>query len=183
MNTVAQCPASDGTNAPSPSPKRKSRSCRKTSSPSSSTTPTRKAATKTRGGRVKSPCTRAGNLWTESRYWSFIRSALRRTFVRWPPNYQARHAARRPYSGSVKNQKWEYECAMCKKWFPMKGTQLDHINPCGPLRSADDIKGFVERLFCEASGLRVLCKPCHHTITQDAARLLRQSESPAQEGE
>lgn len=136
--------------------------------------------TKRRAKASGSNLSRAGGLWTEARYWSFIRSALRRTFVRWPPNYQARNAARRPYKGPLKQQKWEYECAMCKGWFPMKATQLDHINPCGPLKSLNDISGFVSRLFCEADGLRILCKPCHHTVTQDAARLLRESESSTQ---
>lgn len=139
------------------------------------TTP--RTMTKTTRRKPAIPLVRAGGTWTESRYWSFIRSALRRTFVRWPPNYQSRNAARRPYTGPSKQQKWEYQCAICKSWFPMKHTQLDHANPCGQLKSLDDLKGFVERLFCEADGLRVLCKPCHNTITQDAARLLRETKA------
>lgn len=148
----------------------------KTSSKKTPTTCRRSSPTRT-NKRASTVASRAGGLWTEARYWSFIRSALRRTFVRWPPNYQARNAARKPYCGPAKNQKWEYECAMCKGWFPMKATQLDHINPCGQLKSAADLEGFVTRLFCEADGLRVLCKPCHKTITDDAARLLREAKS------
>jgi len=49
----------------------------------------------------------------------------------------------------------------------MKATQLDHINPCGQLRSLNDVSGFVERLFCEADGLRILCKPCHLSVTKE----------------
>jgi len=111
--------------------------------------------------------TRAGGTWTEARFWGFLRSALRRSFIRWPANYQARNAARRPYCGPSKLQKWEYKCAMCSGWFPMKATQLDHINPCGQLRSLNDVSGFVERLFCEADGLRILCKPCHLSVTKE----------------
>lgn len=120
----------------------------------------------------KPPKTRAGGTWTEARFWGFLRSTLRRSFTRWPANYQARNAARKPYCGPSKLQKWEYKCAMCNGWFPMKATQLDHINPCGRLASFNDLPGFVERLFCEADKLRVLCKPCHKEVTY-AARPVR----------
>ena len=128
---------------------------------------------------AKSELTRAGGKWTEARYWSFLRSALRRAFVRWPVNYDARNSSRRPYVGPSKQQKWEYECSICKGWFPMKGTQLDHVNPCGPLKSLSDLPGFVDRLFCEREGLRVLCKPCHQEVT-NAARHLRTEGGGAQ---
>lgn len=35
---------------------------------------------------------------------------------------------------------------------------VDHIFPCGKLEG--DIEGFCLRLFCDASGLQVLCKEC-----------------------
>lgn len=38
---------------------------------------------------------------------------------------------------------------------------VDHVIPCGSLKSLDDVRGFVERLFVEADGLRVLCEQCH----------------------
>ena len=128
--------------------------------------------------KPKPELTRAGRQWTEARYWSFLRSALRRAFVRWPPNYQARNAGRRPYVGPLKQQKWEYECAICHQWFQQRQTQLDHVNPCGQLRSTSDLPGFVERLFCEKDGLRVLCKPCHKEVT-DAARYVHGGEASA----
>lgn len=42
---------------------------------------------------------------------------------------------------------------------------MDHIEPCGSLRSFDDVGGFVSRLFCEVEGLRVLCVGCHNART------------------
>jgi len=110
--------------------------------------------------------THAGGTWTSARYYSFIRSALRRAFTRYPVNYQARNAARKPYCGPNKQQKWQYECAICGGWFMGKEIQLDHKIECGSLRSYADLPGFVERLFCEKDGLRVLCKPCHATVTK-----------------
>ena len=61
----------------------------------------------------------------------------------------------------VGRQKWEYQCAACCEWF--KGTEIhvDHIVPCGTLKSFADLPTFAERLFCEADGLRVLCHECH----------------------
>jgi hypothetical protein len=54
---------------------------------------------------------------------------------------------------------------MCKRWFPEKETQLDHIVECGSLREFSDLPGFVERLFCESDGFQVLCKGCHNKKT------------------
>ena len=103
--------------------------------------------------------------WTRARYFSFIRSALRRASVKWPPIHEARKRARRAYKGPDKRRKWEYQCEKCGRWFDGKGTQVDHIVPAGTLRGYDDLPGFVERLFCESDRLRVLCLACHKKLT------------------
>jgi len=80
------------------------------------------------------------------------------------PKIEAKKSFRRPYHG--KNRlKWEYQCSNCKRWFPDKETQMDHIKPVGKLTCAEDLPIFVERLFCEAEGWRCLCKGCHQVIT------------------
>lgn len=99
--------------------------------------------------------------WTRARYFGFIRSALRSASRKWQPIHDARKAARRPYHGPNKRRKWEYQCAVCGKWFAGKEVQVDHIEPVGTLKRYDDLPAFVERLFCEQEGLRVVCKPCH----------------------
>lgn len=53
---------------------------------------------------------------------------------------------------------------MCSNWHKRDGVQVDHIEECGQLRKYDDLPGFVSRLFCETSGLQVLCKDCHGKI-------------------
>ena len=111
--------------------------------------------------------TRCGGTWTEARYWGFIRSALRGAFTRYPVNYQCRNAAKRPYKGPNKLQKNEYQCGVCGGWFLQKNTQVHHVVECGSLKSYSDLPGFVERLFCEAKDLQVICKPCHKKITHD----------------
>lgn len=113
------------------------------------------------------PRTRAGGEWTEAAYWSFIRSGLRQMSRRWPPLVrQAINAVRRPNQSGNKRLKWEFQCAECKGWFPRKHVEVDHVEPCGSLRSLQDIAGFVERLFCEPDGLRVLCENCHGKRTR-----------------
>lgn len=48
-----------------------------------------------------------------------------------------------------------------------KHIQVHHLVECGTLKSYSDLPGFVERLFCEAKDLQVICKPCHKNITHD----------------
>jgi 5-methylcytosine-specific restriction endonuclease McrA len=81
----------------------------------------------------------------------------------------AKLAARRNNESDNKRLKYEYQCSICKEWHPDKNIEVDHLIPAGSLRSGDDLKGFVERLFCEKEGLRVLCKPCHRIVTNENA--------------
>jgi len=105
--------------------------------------------------------------WTEAKFFSFIRSALRSASNRWPPKYQAVAAAKRPYTGENKRQKFEYQCAQCNGYFPQKEVSVDHVEPVGTLRSFDDLPVFVSKLFCGPEGLQVLCTSCHHIKTQE----------------
>lgn len=98
---------------------------------------------------------------SEPRFWSFLRSALRRKSMHWPPVHEARNAARTPYVGDNPRQKWSYECAECKGKFKGTEVEVDHVVDVGALLCFEDLPGFAARLFCEASGLRVVCKACH----------------------
>lgn len=123
---------------------------------------------RTRAGKTdRVPRTRAGGEWTEAAFWGFIRSGLRQMSCRWPPKASiAAQRARRPSQSDNKRQKWEYQCSMCSGWFPAKQIEIDHVVPCGSLKSLDDLPGFVDRLFCEPAGLRVLCEECHANVTR-----------------
>lgn len=116
--------------------------------------------------KAKAAKTRAGGLWTRSRYFSFIRSALRRAFTRYPVQYNLRKKKRKPYDGPNKLQKWTYQCEVCQKWFMQKETVIDHRLPCGTLKRYEDLAGFTERLFCEEEGLQIVCKACHKAKTK-----------------
>jgi 5-methylcytosine-specific restriction endonuclease McrA len=55
-----------------------------------------------------------------------------------------------------------FQCALCAKGYPSSEVQVDHIEPVISSQSGFiswDV--FIERLFCEAENLQVLCKTCH----------------------
>ncbi|HEY9485745.1 MAG TPA: HNH endonuclease signature motif containing protein [Nitrososphaeraceae archaeon] len=109
--------------------------------------------------------TRGGGKYTESQFWSLIRSALRQKSRWWNPIQKVKQSNRRKSQSSNKRLKFEYLCAICKNWFPDKEVNVDHIIPAGSLTCSADLPSFVERLFCEEDGLRVLCKKCHQEVT------------------
>ena len=104
---------------------------------------------------------------TESAFWSFIRSGLRQKSRWWKPITECKLKAKRAYKGPNKRQKFEYQCKACKNWFPEKQINVDHISPAGSLNCAEDLPGFVNRLFCEQDNLQVLCSGCHNIKTQN----------------
>ena len=78
------------------------------------------------------------------------------------------NAARRAKpKGKAGKHRFEYKCKGCAKHFPQKEVKVDHIEPAGSLKTFDDLPGFVERLFCEADNLQVLCDTCHDTKTAE----------------
>lgn len=124
----------------------------------------KKKSTKPRVARTRN----AGTM-TESAFWSFIRSALRQKSRWWKPIGLCKQLSKRKYTGAKKKtrQLWEYQCAKCLHWFPDKEINVDHIVPAGSLNSANDLPGFVERLFCEIDNLQVLCQQCHTKKTKN----------------
>lgn len=118
-------------------------------------------AKKVKNPRV--PRTHAGNTWTKSAYFGFIRSCLRRAWTRYPVRYQVLAKAKTVVKG--KRHKYEYECAKCGKNYKQKEIEVDHIIACGSLKEYSDLPKFVSTLFCESDNLRVVCKPCHKKIT------------------
>lgn len=129
--------------------------------------------------KIPIPKPRNNGTMTESAFWSFIRSSIRKASMYWKPLQECKLQARRPSKSSNKRQKWEYNCNHCNKWFKDGDVQVDHIVDAGSLKSAEDLKGFVERCFVEAGGYQVLCKPCHQIKTnavREEKKLLKQQE-------
>ena len=104
--------------------------------------------------------------WTDARYFSFIRSALRKMWLKYPNRFKALNAARLPHKGIRRGKRvYLYECASCGSENTTSNVTVDHIKPCGSLRSYDDLTPFCSNLLCDLDGLQVLCKKCHHNKT------------------
>jgi len=106
--------------------------------------------------------------WTQARFNSFIKSALRSASKRWPPKYECIKDAKvgkkiNSKSGRIAEH---YRCNVCHGEFPQTDIQVDHIRPI-----IDPEVGFVSwdqvirDMFCEKSGLQIVCKPCHKLKT------------------
>lgn len=113
--------------------------------------------------------TRNNGQWTEARFNSFVKSALRSASQRWPPKYQILAEA---FTGQKINTKTgrlakHYRCAKCQNEFVAKDVQVNHIVPVVLTSGFDNWDGVVNRMFCEKEGLEVLCIPCHKTITKE----------------
>ena len=117
------------------------------------------------------PRTHAGGLWTRARYFAFIRSALRRASMKYPVKFQVKDAVRRVKpKGASGRHVFEYQCVVCKNYHPDKNVAVDHIVQAGSLNCYEDLPGFVERLFCEADNLQVMCHVCHQLKTNKESR-------------
>ena len=109
--------------------------------------------------------TRNGGTWSEARYWSQVRSCLRRGFRFWKPIQDCLKAARIAKDGP-RGAKWAFRCASCGGYFLRKNVQVDHIVECGSLNKPEDLAGFLERLTAESpDAYQVLCKTCHNKKT------------------
>lgn len=120
--------------------------------------------------------TRAGGIWTEARYKSFVVGNLRRVSQKWPPIGECLRAAR--------VARGEYLCAKCQEVVPattkvdgkrVKNVHVDHINPViDPALGWDGFDSFVQRLFCEPDNLQVLCDACHKVKTDNEKAIAKE---------
>ena len=119
--------------------------------------------------------------WTTAKYFGTIRSCLRRAFRYYKPMQEALNRASRPYVGTNKLQKKEFQCNHCKQWFKRADVEIDHILELGELRKYEDIVPFIKKLTTEdPNDYQILCKnPCHLAKThaaRDKRKLLRKTK-------
>lgn len=106
--------------------------------------------------------------WTEARFISFIKSALRAASRKWPPKWEALKKACvgkkvNPATGKLI---FHYKCAACSRLFKAIDVQVDHIDPVVDIdRGFKGWDEYIDRMFCEIDGLQVLCKECHSIKT------------------
>jgi capsule polysaccharide export protein KpsC/LpsZ len=113
--------------------------------------------------------TRNAKTMTEAEYWGKVRSALRKAFAYWKPAQAVMQRMRRPNENPLRPlKKWEWICEQCGCVLERDEVKIDHVHPCGPLRSADDVVTFLERLTCEdTEAYQGLCEQCHRVKTND----------------
>ena len=119
-----------------------------------------------------------------------IRGALRNVW-RFHPVLQEvlrRDRIERPYvkvDGSLSRvPRVFFRCYVCNVEHPRKNIDIDHVDPVGDTPgsalAAPDLTWdkFIDRLFCPASNLACICKPCHKakTARETAERFRRLRE-------
>lgn len=109
--------------------------------------------------------TRCSGTMTDSQFFGWIRSALRRMSIKWKPKNDYLLSVRSPYVGNDKRTKWVYECQECYKKVKRKEYEVNHKIPCNSLRCFEDLPEFVRKLFCEMDGYEGLCVQCHKIET------------------
>ena len=107
--------------------------------------------------------------WTQARFNSFVKSALRSASQRWPPKQSCLSEACTGTKVNIKTGRMakHYKCNQCDGEFPAKDVEVNHIIPVVPIEGFDNWDNVIKRLFCEKSGLEVVCKPCHKLITKE----------------
>lgn len=108
--------------------------------------------------------------WTPARVKAFITSTLRAGYRKWPPKYETLKEASvgKKLNKATKRMAEHYVCADCKKEYPGKEVNVDHIEPCvSPVDGFVSWDVFIERLFCKKDNLQVLCSDCHTKKTNE----------------
>ena len=119
---------------------------------------------------VRGVKTRNGGQWTEARFHSFIKSALRGASRKWGPIHKCLKDAR--------VGRGKYLCAECKEIVPVtaiidgkrkKNMVVDHTDPIVPVTGWVSWDSCVERMFVEIDKLQALCGTCHDIKCKEEA--------------
>jgi 5-methylcytosine-specific restriction endonuclease McrA len=85
---------------------------------------------------------------------SWLKQKLRRLSYQWPEMREATVKAR--------VERGKYKCASCEGIFGPKEINRDHINPVDDVETGfTNWDNYIDRLFCSADLIQILCKTCH----------------------
>jgi 5-methylcytosine-specific restriction endonuclease McrA len=118
--------------------------------------------------------TRNNGTWTEARYNSFIKGALRAATQRWGPIHKAKRDARVGYGLYLCAGHGRGKHKVPASLPPLEGKKrrinnavVDHIKPIiDPKTGFINWDTVISRMFCEVDNLQVLCHECHSLKTQ-----------------
>lgn len=107
-----------------------------------------------------------------------IRGGMRRVFARSELRLSVIAAAIIAHTNSsrVRVKTW-VRCNGCRKPIPKSYVVVDHILPVIKIEEHQDQVGwdeFIDRLWCSADNLQVLCEPCHLRKSLDENKLRRE---------
>lgn len=115
------------------------------------------------------------DVWkSEAALMSWIRSKVRSGWLNHPAKLKLikKHKKQidNPNYGKPRNTKKTVagaECSICKKDYPMKEIQIDHLTDVGhSLRKLSDLQSFFEGIMIVTQDdLRVVCKTCHEIVS------------------
>lgn len=117
---------------------------------------------------------RNGGQWTEARFNSFIKGALRAASSRWGPKYETKKNARIKRGvylcAGYYRDSHEVPASLPPKPGNIRRRQVavDHIEPVvDPKVGFVDWDEVVKRMFVEVEGFQLLCPECHDNKTAD----------------
>lgn len=126
--------------------------------------------------------TRCGGRWTEAKWKSFIKNQLRGATRKWAPISDCLSAAR--------VRRGYYKCEGCGEDVPnttkdgakrVKNVFVDHVEPIVPVTGWVSWDSCIERMFCEADNLQLLCKACHDSKSKKEAAQRKEHRAKAKE--
>lgn len=118
--------------------------------------------------------------WTAGRLRTFIVSALRGAFRKYPPKYEVLEEAFVGKKLNVKTNRMSkhYVCNSCNNHFPTSEVNVDHIIPVvNPETGFESFDRFISGLFCGKDNLQVLCSECHDKKTKEENQVRRSNEA------
>lgn len=92
---------------------------------------------------------------------------MRRLSIKYPPRLNVLNAAKTTYYITSKKgtpvKRVSFKCSICNtEGLKSKDVEVDHIESVVDTSTGfTTIEEFVNRLFCEQSNLRLICKSCH----------------------
>lgn len=114
---------------------------------------------------------------------NYVISVLRRGTYKWPEKSKAfKNAQVQVGEFSTGRPKFMYSCSICGKLFARKDVVADHILPVVPIEGYAsglefDATEYIIRLYCDASGLQIICEEDHKIKTMLENQLRKEYKS------